>query len=179
MRPRVDGCSFYATRSHKNHANLLQFGCTFTEKLYTVHVAQVGYMTPGELRRGVEELRDNWNVLRAQVLGRGIAPRADLPKAVTDQVLEFYSSFRRWYESLVKSFLTEMFGMYQREFQVQLRRYETAREISNKALSSLPKREKLKAPGMQEFKDEPTISPWLIAIVAVGAAVYFWRRSEK
>lgn len=136
-------------------------------------------MTPAELRRGLEELRDNWNLLRNQVLGRSVTPRPDLPEKVTKMVGEYFNSFRRWYDSIRTDFLSEMFGMYNREFQVQLGRYHEALAVSQKALKDLPTGEKLKAPSMQEFKDTSSMTPWIIAIAALGVAVYFWQRSKQ
>lgn len=136
-------------------------------------------MTPSSLRRAVEELRDNWNLLSNQVWGRSAKPRADIPAKVAKMVVERKAEFRKWYEHLSEAFLTEMFGLYNSEFQRYLRRYEETREAANRALQSLPTRETLKAPSMKVFKESPGLNPWLIALAAAGFALYFWQRSRK
>lgn len=133
-------------------------------------------MTPGRLRSATEALRDNWNTLRNQVLGRGITPRKDLPKKLTDMVGQEFLNFRRWYDSIRDDLFSEMFGAYQREYQVQLENYQRVWALSRKALEKSPKGEKLKAQGLQEFHDPATLSPWAIAAIALGIGLIMWSR---
>lgn len=147
--------------------------------LLIVVATEIGWMTPSELRRGTEELRDAWNLLRNQILGRSVKPRTDLPESVTALVSEYFGDFRRWYDAISKAFLSEMFGLYNSEFQKHLKRYQEARQISLQALRKLPTGETLKAPDLSEHKDTGGLSPWVFALVAAGFAFYFWQRSKQ
>lgn len=133
-------------------------------------------MTPGRLRAATEALRDEWNTLANQVLGRGITPRKDLPKELTDLVLKEHNNFRRWYKSISEDILSEMFGAYSREYQVQLAKYQGVWEVARMVLQKSPTQEKLKAAGLSEFHDPATLSPWVIAAIALGIGLFMWSK---
>lgn len=136
-------------------------------------------MTPGELRQAVNELRDNWNALRNQLIGRAVTPRRDVPAAVITEAQQGYDAFRRFYAKISKGFLREMFGMYQGELQAHLRNYQRIHRMAAKALKRLPKKETLKAPPMGEWVETPSLSPWLIAGVFGGIAYIFWQMRRR
>lgn len=135
-------------------------------------------MTPGELRAGVEELRDNWNTLANQVLGRGIAPRADLPKDFTSMVLKKKQEFRKWYDRISKAFLREMFGTYGDEFQWQIAQYQGVWEVARTILKKHSQKETLKAPSMMQWIEKPKFGPWLLIGLGLGIA-FLWLRARK
>lgn len=143
-------------------------------------MSEIGYMTPGELRQGVGELRDAWNQLRNQIEGRGAQPRTDLDLAAVATIAREYAEFRAWYNRISASFARDMFGMYQGQFQQELKRYQNARSLAVRALGRQPSKEPVTAPPLGEWKDAPffpTWAPW--AVVGIFVAWLLWSNRSR
>lgn len=60
---------------------------------------------PGEAGFRLDRLRDAWNTLRNDALGRGLATPADVPLELADRVGVAYLGWRQWYEEAAASLL--------------------------------------------------------------------------
>lgn len=130
-------------------------------------------MLPADLRNTTELLRDNWNRLNGQILGRGISPRSDIPKKVIDAVGEKYQAFRQWYDSL--DFATEMFGDYETPLNHYVAEYQKARNL---VTGSLPASERQKFISLEK-PFEPSLMNTIIGVAVIGFLAVILLRNRQ
>ena len=58
---------------------------------------------PGEAGYRLDQLRDAWNQLRNDVLGRGVFPPPNVPPPLVKEIGDQYEAFRGWYENATQS----------------------------------------------------------------------------
>ena len=120
-----------------------------------------------EFQRGIAELRDGWNALRNQVVGRGTRPRKDVSKAVVGKIESDYAIFRRWYADLGPAIPGTHMAGYQRE----LARYQAARQLAE---NKLPKGEVPQAPDLETWVETESTPWWKVGVVLIAGGLAGW-----
>jgi hypothetical protein len=133
-------------------------------------------MTPWELRERVAQLRDNWNLLRAQVIGRKMQARTDINPAAQQAVILGYGNFRKWYQEIQDKPFKEMFGLFESQYIDKRKKYEAIRK---RALRALPKSETMKAESTPEPDTPLGTKISGVLILALGVVLFMMARPER
>lgn len=133
-------------------------------------------MTPWELRKATDDLRDAWNELHAQVVGRSMTGRAEMSDALKNEIAAARSGFRQWYDGLIGRPLEEAFGLYSAEYQNQLAIYRKVAAKSAQSLKAIGEKPKYSA--LDQWVERP--SGFLPGVViGAGLLVLGWYLINK
>jgi hypothetical protein len=133
-------------------------------------------VNPWELRTATDSLRDSWNELHAQVVGKGVTGREGITDQMKNEVAVARTHFRSWYDGLLDRPIEEALGLYNAEFQGQLRAYRAVADKTSKALKKLG--EKPTYSTLSELIDRPT---GFVPGVVIGVGILFvgWYLLQK
>lgn len=135
------------------------------------------YLGPGGAGYRLDLLRDAWNQLRADVLGRGLVPDARVPRALADKVGARYEAWRGWYQDAARSFQDAAAVHYGSEFSRHLdawtKEYD---QLRNEAAAVLvPQGMPLKAPALSpvpKSKLPLAAGDWGPVVAVVGTGLF-------
>lgn len=137
-------------------------------------------MTPWELRKATDDLRDAWNDLNAQVVGKGVKGRADVSDDLKNEIAASVTAFRSWYEGLIGRPLEEALGLYSDEFQNQLAVYRRVAAKSVAKLKTLKESPKFKP--LAEWVERPSglgFSSGVVVTLGLLALGWFLLNKQK
>lgn len=118
---------------------------------------------PWTLRYEVDELAQKWNTLCAQVTGRAIGGRKDIPKKLQALCIARRREYRLWVQRVMSKPLVEAFGSYESDFNAYNATYEQVRGLVARAL---PEGESVAA---GPATDRPFNWEWIIyPMMAIG-----------